>query len=106
VALTFSGAGDDPDEFASWLEMRRDTLRIAARQLAAERERLVAKGYIGPLQAAVMRRGELGLQAELDWHEELTQTLAETPAAAEQARLGRLAGADPVPGASKRQDSA
>jgi DNA-binding PadR family transcriptional regulator len=76
VALTFSGTGDDPDELASWLEARTDFLRIAIRQVAAERQRLTARGYIDALQATIMRKGELEMQAELDWHAELAQTLA------------------------------
>jgi DNA-binding PadR family transcriptional regulator len=85
VALTFSGTGDDPEQFASWMEARRDMLAIAVREVAADRERLVAKGHISPLQAAVMRRGELVLQAELGWHDELAQTLTGPPLAANAA---------------------
>jgi DNA-binding PadR family transcriptional regulator len=76
VAITFSGAGDDPEEFASWMAVRRDFIEIAAREVKSERERLLAKGHIGPLQAAVMRRAELAFRAELLWHEELAQTIA------------------------------
>jgi DNA-binding PadR family transcriptional regulator len=79
VALTFSGTGEDSDEFASWMTARRDMLAVGLREVAADRERLVAKGHISPLQAAVMRRGELVIEAELRWHEELAQTLAEAP---------------------------
>jgi DNA-binding PadR family transcriptional regulator len=81
VAITFSGTGDDPEEFASWMAVRRDFIEIAAREVKSERERLTAKGYIEPLQAAVMRRGELALRAELLWHEELAQTIAGLTAA-------------------------
>jgi DNA-binding PadR family transcriptional regulator len=79
VALTFSGTGEDSDEFASWMTARRDMLAVGLRDVSADRERLVAKGHISPLQAAVMRRGELAIEAELRWHEELAQTLAGTP---------------------------
>jgi DNA-binding PadR family transcriptional regulator len=77
VALTFSGTGDDPAEFASWMAARRDMIELARRAVAADRERLVAKGFISPLVAAVMRRSELAMEAELRWHEELEQALAD-----------------------------
>jgi DNA-binding PadR family transcriptional regulator len=81
VALTFSGTGDDTDEFTSWMESRRDMLAIALREVSADRERLLAKGHISSLQATVMRRSELVIEAELRWHEELAQTLAVVPPA-------------------------
>jgi DNA-binding PadR family transcriptional regulator len=77
VALLFSGQGDDPEAFSSWLSAREGFLRVALQELTSERERLVARGYADPLQAIVMRRGELVIRAELEWHEELAQTLAE-----------------------------
>jgi DNA-binding PadR family transcriptional regulator len=82
VALTFSGQGEDPQAFASWLAAREGVLRVALKELTAERERLVNKGHVDPLQAIVMRRGELTIQAELAWHEELTRTLREMQRAA------------------------
>src|ERR1700735_1036676 len=82
VALAFAGEGSDLDELASWLRARRDMMVIAAEQLAAERERLVAKGYVGPIEATVMRRGELQIQAEVRWHDEFAKILADTPGGA------------------------
>jgi DNA-binding PadR family transcriptional regulator len=77
VALTFSGTGDDPEEFAARMAARRDVLAVHLREITADRERLVAKGFITPLVATVMRRSELMIEAELRWHEEMTQTLAQ-----------------------------
>jgi DNA-binding PadR family transcriptional regulator len=76
VAMTFSGTGDDPEEFASWMAARRDMIAVSLREVAADRERLLAKGHITPLIATVMRRSELRMEGELRWHEELQQTLA------------------------------
>jgi DNA-binding PadR family transcriptional regulator len=77
VALTFSGLGDDPEELASWLAARRDMLAVHLREISADRERLLAKGYISPLVATVMRRSELVIEGELRWHEEFSATLAQ-----------------------------
>jgi len=79
VALAFAGAGSDLDELASWLRTRRDMLAIAAEQISADRERLVAKGFIGPIEATVMRRAELYTLAEVHWHDEFAKVLAEIP---------------------------
>jgi DNA-binding PadR family transcriptional regulator len=108
VALTFSGEGEDPEEFSSWLGTRQGILQVALRELTSERERLVAKGYIGPLQAAVMRRGELLVDAELAWHAELDQRLAELRAAGARPQPGQLPGARPdePPDAPPRADQA
>jgi DNA-binding PadR family transcriptional regulator len=70
VALTFAGPGDDPEAFESWMRARRDQLAITAGQVAAEMKRLVAKGYINPVEAAVMRRAVMILEAEVRWHDE------------------------------------
>jgi DNA-binding PadR family transcriptional regulator len=77
VALAFAGEGDDLEEMAGWLSIRRDFIEVVLKELTSERERLVSKGHIGPLQAATMRRGELEIRAQLLWHEELDQVLAE-----------------------------
>lgn len=85
VALAFAGGGGDPDELeelAGWLEIRKDFLGVVLKELTSERERLLGKGHIGPLQAATMRRGELTIRAELLWHDELDQALTEMRAAA------------------------
>jgi DNA-binding PadR family transcriptional regulator len=77
VALTFSGTGDDPEEFAGWMTARRDLLGVSLREITADRERLLAREHITPLVATVMRRTELMIESELRWHEELSQTLAQ-----------------------------
>jgi DNA-binding PadR family transcriptional regulator len=80
VALSFAGQGDDLEELADWLSIRRDYIEVALRELTSERKRLVSKGHIGPLQAATIRRGELAIRAELLWHEELDRVLKEMQA--------------------------
>jgi hypothetical protein len=67
--------------FAVWLRdalrARRDRLVISGRELAAERERGVAKGYLSPIVSAAMRRGELHIETEVRWHDEIDALLAE-----------------------------
>jgi DNA-binding PadR family transcriptional regulator len=79
VALTFGGTTADPGELASWLRSRRQAMALAAASLAEERERLVARGYLDPLAAAVMYRGQLHAETEVRWHDELASTLAGLP---------------------------
>ena len=79
VALTFGSTGADLEELASWLRGRREVYAIAASQLAQERQRLVTKGYLGPLEAAVMYRAQLHGETEVRWHDELAKILAELP---------------------------
>src|SRR5215467_4572646 len=79
VALTFGGAGVDREELRSWMRGRRELLAIAATQIEAERQRLVAKGYVGPVAAAVMRRGQMHAETEVRWHDEFAKILAELP---------------------------
>lgn len=79
VALSFAEAGTDREELASWLRTRRETLALAAAQLAEDRERMVAKGYLGPFQATVMYRGQLHAEAEVRWHDEFAEILAGLP---------------------------
>ena len=62
---------------------------VVLKDLTSERERLVSKGHIGPLQAATMRRGELTIRAELMWHDELDLALAEMRAARSLPAAGR-----------------
>jgi DNA-binding PadR family transcriptional regulator len=76
VALTFAGPGDDLDAFAHWMRGRRDQLEIAAKQLAAEMERLVARGYVNAVEAAVMRRGTMQLETEVRWHDEFAKLIS------------------------------
>jgi DNA-binding PadR family transcriptional regulator len=76
VALAFSGTGPDREEFAGWMRARRDMIEVGQREVAADRERLQARGHITPLVALVMRRKELALDAELRWHDELFKVLS------------------------------
>ena len=76
VALSFAVDDMDREELREALRNRRSRLSIAAAELAAERERLLAKGYIGPLSAAIMRRGVLHIETEVRWHDELDAQLS------------------------------
>jgi DNA-binding PadR family transcriptional regulator len=76
VALTFAVDDMDREELREILRARRDRLAISRRELAAWRERGVARGYISPMQSATMRRGELHIEAEVRWHDELDAALA------------------------------
>ena len=58
VALLFAADGMDPEELRRTLRTRREMLAIAVAQVAADREQLIAKGFIDVLAAAVMRRGD------------------------------------------------
>lgn len=80
VALAFAWHGIDPQEAIDTMRLRRERMAIAAEHLAAEAQRLLAKGYIGPVQAAVMRRGVMHIETEVCWHDEFAKTLAELPA--------------------------
>ncbi len=79
VALSFAVAGTDREELASWLRTRRETFALTAAQLAEDRERMVAKGYLDPFQATVMYRGQLHAEAEIRWHDEFAKILAGLP---------------------------
>jgi DNA-binding PadR family transcriptional regulator len=104
VALTFSGTGEDPEQFTRWMTARRDKIAVALREVSADREQLTAKGYITPLVASVMRRSELALEAELRWHEELTRALGQEWPTAPGAPLGLPPGLLAADGAPARAD--
>lgn len=76
VALQFGGFADDRAHLAELLRQRRQAIANALEMLAAERERLVDMGHIDATTAAVFRRGEVHLAAELAWHDEYAETLA------------------------------
>jgi DNA-binding PadR family transcriptional regulator len=76
VALLFAADGVDRAELRRTLRARRDMLAIWVAEVSAEREELIAKGYLDVLAAAVMRRGILHMEAEIGWHDELDATLA------------------------------
>jgi len=76
VALSFGVNGTPPGELRAMLRARRGRVAVSAEEIATERERLEAKGYISGLQAEIMRRGQLHLEAEVRWHDELDAALA------------------------------
>jgi DNA-binding PadR family transcriptional regulator len=75
VVLLFA-AGTDPAELREQLAARRHRIEGQLEAMAAERERLTGQGVLPPLAVAAFRRGELRLEAELRWHEELGRQLA------------------------------
>jgi DNA-binding PadR family transcriptional regulator len=81
VALTFAAEGMDLDELRDTLRARRNRMEITAVELAAELDRLTARGYLGTFQAAIMRRGVMHHEAEVRWHDELDAVLAAAPVA-------------------------
>ena len=82
VALSFAATGTDLEELTSWLRSRREIFALHVAELTAERQRLVSRGHLGPLQAAVMYRGQLHSETEVRWHDEFAKILAELPASA------------------------
>jgi DNA-binding PadR family transcriptional regulator len=81
VALSFAIDGMDREELRDALCRRRGRLAISAEELAAERERLLAKGYLSVFQAAIMLRGVMHIETEVRWHDELDALLADETAA-------------------------
>lgn len=78
VALLFGGIGDR-EVTTSLLAVRRKAMASALEDVTAECAYLQSKGYIGPLEAAMFRRKELFLQAELRWHDAFDKVLADLP---------------------------
>src|SRR6201996_3087724 len=93
VALLFAADGMETEELRRNLRTRREMLAIAVAQIAADREQLIAKGFIDTLAAAVMRRGIMTAEAEIRWHDELDAALAENRAGPR----GAVAGGAPPP---------
>jgi len=75
VALLFAADGMDPEELRRTLRARREMLAIGAREIAADRKQLMAKGFLDMLAASVMRRAILAVEAEIAWHDELDAEL-------------------------------
>jgi DNA-binding PadR family transcriptional regulator len=92
VALTFGSTGTDREELSSWMRGRRELYAIAGTQIEAERQRLVAKGYLGPVEAAVMYRAQMHAETEVRWHDEFAKILAELPPGEAFADHARAAG--------------
>lgn len=92
VALIFAVEDMDRGELRDALRARRDRLVILARELAADRERGLAKGYLSALESATMRRGEMHIETEVRWHDEVDALLAaEVPLGGNAARRGSAA---------------
>jgi DNA-binding PadR family transcriptional regulator len=92
VALTFTGTGPDPAELADWLRARRETFALTAEQLAADRLRMVSRGILEPVAAAVMYRGQLHAETEVRWHDEFAKILAGLPAEEPATGTGQAGG--------------
>ncbi len=88
VALLFAADGMDPEELRRNLRARREMLAIAVGQIMADREQLMAKGFLDTLSAAVMRRGIMTTEAEIAWHDELDAALAAACGGHAHAALG------------------
>src|SRR5215471_14278555 len=105
VALSFAVDGMDREELRDALRTRRARLAISAEELAAERERLLAKGHLSAFQAAIMRRGVMHIETEVRWHDELDALLDhETPPgqpSAAQAPPGRENGLEIIRGITR-----
>jgi DNA-binding PadR family transcriptional regulator len=97
VALSFGASGMDTGELRDMLRARRGRLAVSAEEITAERQRLEAKGYISGLQAEIMRRSQIHLEAEVRWHDELDTALAAGLVAEGSTLGGYAASADNQP---------
>ena len=70
VALLFTADAVEREELRRILRTRRDILAIRAAEVAADRDALLAKGYVDQLTAGIMRRAVLHIEAEIGWHDE------------------------------------
>jgi DNA-binding PadR family transcriptional regulator len=78
VALLF-GRVADPDELRQLLETRRAALAAQLTYTGDERQRLVAEALITPFDAAMFRRQEIRMEAELKWLDEYGSQLGSLP---------------------------
>jgi DNA-binding PadR family transcriptional regulator len=92
VALLFASHGMEREDLRRTLRARRDKLAIWITEVAAERERLIRKGYIDAVAASVMRRAVVHTEAEIRWHDEIDAELAGSAAGAEVSAAGIAAG--------------
>ena len=98
VALLFASHGMEREDLRRTLRARRDKLAIWITEVAAERERLIRKGYIDAVAASVMRRAVVHVEAEIRWHDEIDAELA---AEASDAAPDGAAAAPALDGAGK-----
>ena len=75
VALWVS-AGLPGEQLRAAIERRCVTLRELLGRLADERTRLTDAGYLPVVGQLLFRHGEIRIEAELRWHEELRDALA------------------------------
>jgi DNA-binding PadR family transcriptional regulator len=75
VALLFAADGMERGELRRMLRARREMLAIGVAEVKADRDRLIADGFLDVLAAAVMQRGVMGAEAEIAWHDELDAAL-------------------------------
>lgn len=94
VALLF-GRTWARSELTSLLQERRQTISTARAGLEAECAGLLARGAIGPLDAAMFRRRAMQLEAELRWLDEFDGVLATLPESEARASEGE-GGSDAV----------
>jgi DNA-binding PadR family transcriptional regulator len=80
VALTFAASGADRAELRASLRARRAMLAVSAEQVADKLERLLAKGHLAPLPAAIVQRKVMCLKSEVQWHDEMDALLADEEA--------------------------
>lgn len=76
VAFMFGFADEDRDELRGMLRARRDRLAITGRELADDRKRGLAQGHLSPVAAASMRRGEMHIEADVRWLDEMDKLFA------------------------------
>jgi DNA-binding PadR family transcriptional regulator len=88
VALTFAADGMERGDLRRMLRARREMLAIGGAEVAADLERLRARGVLDVFAAAIMRRYVLAIEAEVRWHDEL-DALLEDEARADEDRSPR-----------------
>ncbi len=76
IALWVS-AGEPTQALAAAIDRRCKSLRQLSDRLTDERTRLTAAGYLPTVGELLFRHGELRVDAELRWHEELRNRLPE-----------------------------
>lgn len=74
IALWVSAA-EPTQDLAAAIDRRCQSLRELSDRMAHERTRLTAAGYLPPVGELLFRHGELRVDAELRWHEELREQL-------------------------------
>jgi DNA-binding PadR family transcriptional regulator len=78
AALLFGRIGN-PDELRKLLQLRRAALAAQRDDAGAERQRLLAEELITPFDAALFRRQEMRLEAEVAWLDQYGTELDSLP---------------------------